>query len=289
MQRNGQKSRPLHKKILRLILILASVWILLAVLLFTFQASFVYHPSARQRGTPRDFGLAYEDVWFHTSDKVTLHGWHISAHSPIATMLYCHGNGGNISYGLEHLALLNKLGLEVFTFDYRGFGKSNGTPTEEGTYRDARAAWNYLVGDAKVPGKRIVVYGRSLGGAVAAWLASQMTPGALIVENAFISVPEAGQDIYPIFPSRLMAQFQYNTLEYIKNTHVPVLIIHAKDDRQIPFRHGKALFSAASMPKRFLEISGGHVDAYKGSAPAYAKEIKRFVNDFLGTSKGNNN
>jgi hypothetical protein len=233
--------------------------------------------------------LAYEDVWFETSDEVKLHGWRISAPSPIATMLYCHGNGGNISYGLEHLALLNNLGLEVFTFDYRGFGKSDGTPTEEGTYRDARAAWNYLVGDAKVPSNRIVVYGRSLGGAVAAWLASQSAPGALIIENAFISVPEAGQDIYPIFPSRLMAQFQYDTLEYMKDAHVPVLVIHAKDDRQIPFRHGKALFSAASMPKRFLEIPGGHVDAYKGSAPSYASEIKRFVNDFIETAKNKNN
>ena len=270
-----------YRRLIRILLLLALIWTLLGAFLYTFQSKFVYHPDHQHWTTPDALGLPHENVWFQSSDGNRLHGWLISAPAPVATLLYCHGNAGNISYGLEHVALLTSLGLDVFTFDYRGFGKSEGIPTEEGTYRDAEAAWTHLVREAGVPRKRIIVYGRSLGGAVAARLASQTGPGALIVENAFISVPEAGQDIYPIFPSRLMAQFQYNTLRAIGKTHAPVLVIHAKNDRQIPFRHGEALFAAAATPKRFLEIPGGHVEAYRDSLPLYTAALKQFISDFI--------
>ncbi len=287
MKEQGQKPAPRTalKTFIRVLVILAVIWVLSALFLFTFQSKFVYHPRENERWAPRDFGLVHQDVWFETTDGVKLHGWLIRTDDPIATLLYCHGNAGNISYALEHIHALNKLGFEVFIFDYRGFGKSDGTPTEKGTYKDAKAAWTTLVENANVPSRQIVIYGRSLGGAVAAWLASQVTPGGLIVENAFISVPEAGQDIYPIFPSRFMAQFQYNTLEYVKKSRAPILVIHARDDNKIPFRHGESLFSAARAPKRFLEVSGGHGQAYKESASVYTSEIRRFVTDFIQPEK----
>ena len=185
--------------------------------LYFAQESLVYFPDRTLVGTPTNTGLAYEAVRFSADDGVHLSGWFIPAPKARATLLFCHGNAGNISHRLESIRQFHQLGLNVFIFDYRGYGVSEGVPTEAGTYRDAEAARRYLVETRGLVPEHIVYFGRSLGAAIAAWLATQHPPRALIVESAFTSVPDFGAEIYPWLPVRLLARLRYPTQEYLRS------------------------------------------------------------------------
>jgi fermentation-respiration switch protein FrsA (DUF1100 family) len=260
-----------------LLFILISVWVLLCLLLYLFQAKFVYFPMSDIALTPTSTGLTYETVTLTTSDQHTIQGWYVPHPTPRATMLFLHGNGGNISHRLEKLWMYHQLGLSVFIIDYRGYGQSSGKPSEQGTYLDAEAAWHYLNSERAIPAETIIVYGESLGAAVATWLTARYTAGALILESAFTSIEDMGRHYYPYLPVRLLTRFKYPAIDYLPNTHIPVLIIHSAADEIVPFTHGQALYQAANEPKSFLEINGDHNSGFYLSGQRYTDGLDHFI------------
>lgn len=266
--------------IVKLLVVLAAGYAVLAGYVYLNQHRMVFLPDAAGAGleaTPATLGLEHESVEFTTADGVRLHGWFVPASGP-TTLLFFHGNAGNISHRLTSLQFFHELGLSVFIIDYRGYGESEGRPTEQGTYADAEAAWNYLTGRRGIAPGDIVVFGRSLGGSIAAWLASRHTPRGLIVESAFTSLPALGRQIYWFLPVRWLSRFEYPTREYIADVQCPVLIVHSRDDEVVPFEHGRALYSAANEPRTLLELSGGHNEAYlRIEHGAYREGLERFL------------
>ena len=254
-----------------------AIYVLIVIILWAFQSRLVYFPHRDIESTPSHAGMAYEMVSLQTSDGVTLSGWHIPSEDSDEILLFCHGNAGNISHRLESIGIFHRLGLSVFVFDYRGYGQSQGRPDEEGTYLDAAAAWDYLVEKRRIDPGHIIIFGRSLGGAVAAWLAKERSPRGLILESSFTSIPDMGAETYPFLPVRLLSRFGYDTREYVGKVLCPVLIIHSRDDDLVSFHHGRELFEAANEPKEFLEIEGSHNDGFLMSAEKYQRELGRFI------------
>ena len=259
--------------------ILAAAYGGLALVLFMSQSRLVFYPEIGREdsATPGQIGLPYEDLRLKTSDGISLHGWYIPAPQPRGTVLFLHGNAGNISHRLDSLRMFHRLGYSTLIFDYRGYGNSGGKPTEQGTYRDAETAWRYLTEQRHIPSCRIVLFGESLGGAVAAWLASLQKPAALVISSGFTSVPDLGQQFYPYLPIRWLARISYDTREYLRSVTVPVLIAHSPEDDIIPFEHGRALFAAANPPKQFLELAGGHNDGFIFMREAWIKMLEDFL------------
>lgn len=258
--------------------IAACTYVGLIVLLYIFQSRLVYFPTSKIEITPESLGLTFEEVWLETSDGVAIHGWYVPAEGDRPVVLICHGNAGNISHRVDLLALLAKrVEVGVFVFDYRGYGRSEGSPGEKGTYLDAEAAWRYLTETKSIPPGRIIVHGRSLGGAVAARLARHARPAGLILESSFTSIPDLGADIYWFLPVRAISRFKYATLEYVGGVDCPLLVVHSDDDEIVPVRHGRKLFEAASEPKQLIEISGDHNSGYAVSGAAYTGPLKAFV------------
>lgn len=257
------------------------VYIGLLVIVFVAQPYFIYFPQKAFFETPDETGLSYEDVSFETTDGVKLSGWFIPAEKPKGIILFFHGNAGNISHRMSSIRIFHRLDFSTFIFDYRGYGRSEGKTTEKGTYLDAEAAWRYLTEKRHVPPEKIIFFGRSLGGAIAAWLSQNHTPKALLIESTFTSVPDIAANIYPFLPVRLLARFGYNTDEYIKRINCPVLVIHSLNDDIIPFRHGRQLFEAAREPKEFLEITGTHNDGFMTSGKRYEDGLNAFLRDYL--------
>lgn len=261
------------------------VYCALALYIFVMQPQLLYYPDLPSRtvlATPADIGLAYEEVTLATEDGPVLQGWFIPHQAARGTLLFCHGNAGNISHRLDSIRLFHDLGLNVLIFDYRGYGESDGKPTEAGTYRDADAAWRYLTEVRTVQSHDVVIFGRSLGAAVAADLATRTTPAAVILESAFTSVPDMAAAIYPWLPVRMLARYQYDTREKLRRITHPVLIIHSSEDEIIPFAHGRQLFESAHEPKRFLELHGGHNDGFLTSSGDYTRELDSFIGRYLG-------
>jgi len=257
----------------------------LALYLFIMQPRLLYYPDMPGReleATPAAIGLAYADVALQTSDGVRLHAWFIPVANPRATLLFCHGNAGNISHRLDSLRLLHSLGLQVLIFDYRGYGLSEGGPSEKGSYRDVDAAWHYLREVRGLPEAGIIIFGRSLGAAVAADLASRTRPAAVILESAFTSVPDMAAELYPWLPVRLLSRYRYDNLGKVARIERPLLLVHSRQDEIIPIAHGERLFQHAREPKRFLELAGGHNDAFLTSRKAYTLGLKSFLDAHLG-------
>lgn len=257
----------------------------LLLLLFFAQPRLIYFPETGRDHitTPEQVGLAYESVEITTTDNETLHGWFVPAPAATATkgtVLFFHGNAGNISQRLYYLAMLAELGYATFIFDYRGYGRSSGSPSESGTYLDAQAAWHYLTATKGIPPAHVVLFGESLGGAVAAWLAAREKPGALVLASTFTSVPDMAAKIYPYLPVRLLSRFEYNTLEYLRSVTCPVFVAHSPQDEIVPFEQGRALFQAAPEPKQFLELQGGHNDGFIFMREPWIKAL----GDFIGTN-----
>jgi fermentation-respiration switch protein FrsA (DUF1100 family) len=263
----------------------AGGYALLCAWLFFFQSQLIYFPTRAIEATPAAIGLAYESVEFRAEDGVRLTGWYLPACAPEgdkacrsrATLLFFHGNAGNISHRLESLAIFHGLGLDVFIFDYRGYGESEGSPDEQGTYRDAEAAWRYLAETRRVPSGQIVYFGRSLGAAVAAWLAARRAPGALILESTFTSAPDLGADLYPWLPVRWLARIDYDTRARLSSVTAPVLIAHSPQDEIIPFRHAQQLFAAAREPKELLRLRGDHNSGFYVTGRDYIAGLDAFL------------
>jgi fermentation-respiration switch protein FrsA (DUF1100 family) len=271
-----------------LLIAAVAIYGLVALVLYLFQERMVFlagMPGRALEATPARAGLAFEDVSIVTADGVRLHGWFVPAPGARASLLFLHGNAGNISHRLDSVMLFHQLGLDVLIIDYRGYGRSEGAPTERGTYLDAQAAWNHLAGERGVDPGRIVVFGRSLGGAVAAWLASVNDPAAVIIESSFTSAPDIAQRLYPFLPARLLSRLKYPTRDFVARLSCPVLIVHSRDDELIPFAMGRALYEAAPAPRELLEISGDHNSGFLLSRDRYLAGIDRFIGRHLAAAR----
>lgn len=267
-----------------ILLLVAGAYAALLVFLFFSQSRLLYLPNLPSReviATPEEVGLAYEPVTIVTEDGVSLDGWFIPARQSRGVLLFFHGNAGNISHRFDSLKIFNELGLATLILDYRGYGRSQGRPSEEGTYHDANAAWRYLTEQRRIAGEDIVFFGRSLGAAIAAYLAAKHTPGALIIESAFTSIPDIAAEVYPFLPARWLARFHYNTKAHLRSVSCPVLVVHSRDDDIIPFAHGRRLFTAANEPKQFLEIRGGHNDGIFVSRQSYVDGLDAFLTAYV--------
>lgn len=258
---------------------LIGIYLLLIILLYVFQTGMMYHPAEQIYQTPNAIKLEFEDVNFKSGNDDDLHGWFIPAVTPRATVLFSHGNAGNISDRLETLRMLHRLDLNVFIYDYSGYGKSRGRPSEQATYRNVLGAWNYLTDERKIPSNSIILMGRSLGGPIAAWLATQKKPAGLILESTFTSATDLGAEIYPFLPVRFMMKFSYPTEDYLKKSSLPVLILQSRDDQLIPFHHGKELYEQATSPKTFFEMDGAHGNAHVVTGKEYVRALDKFVNE----------
>lgn len=260
----------------------AGIAIFLSYLLFVgmmyfMQGRLLYFPQKEIVHTPQNINLKYEEVSLETSDGLKISGWYLEAENEKGVLLFCHGNAGNISHRLDSIKIFNSLNLSVLIFDYRGYGKSEGKPSEQGTYIDAEAAWDYLIKIKRKSPESIILFGRSLGGAIAAEIAMRKNPGYLILESNFTSVPGIGKDLYPWLPVKLISKFNYATIEKISSIKCRKLIIHSPDDEIIPFAHGQKLFEKSLPPKEFLEIQGGHNLGFLISGTTYTEGLKRFL------------
>jgi fermentation-respiration switch protein FrsA (DUF1100 family) len=263
------------------LLFVLGVYVVLGAFLYFTQSRLLYYPNLPSRAvvaTPARIGLAYEEVALVTEDGVRLHGWFLpSGEDRRGVLLFFHGNAGNISHRLDSLRIFHDLGLAVLIFDYRGYGQSEGKVSEQGTYRDAEAAWRHLTAARGVPENEIVLFGRSLGAAVAAHLATRHRPRALVMESSFTSVPDLAAKYYRIFPVRWLSRFRYDARADLGSLRCPVLIVHSRDDEIIPASHGRALYEAAQAPKAFLELSGGHNDGFLVSGRSYTEGLDAFL------------
>lgn len=273
-----------------IVILAAGIYGILCLFLFFTQAKLLYYPNIPSRkltASPTDIGLDYESVSVTARDGTTIHGWYVAAQPEKGTLLFFHGNAGNISHRLDSIGIFHDLGLSTFIIDYRGYGQSQGTISESGTYLDAEAAWNYLTRTRKIPVGQIIVFGRSLGAAVAAHIASEYQPGALILESAFTSVPDMAARLYPIFPVRLLSRFQYDTKKMLGSVFCPVLIIHSPDDEIIPFENGLHLYESARQPRELLRIRGGHNEGFLVSGSIYTEGINNFIEANLVSTQPN--
>ena len=260
----------------------ASVYGVLLLALFLLQSCLVYYPTHEKVATPKSIGLDYESVELTTEDGLMLDAWFVPAQDARGVVLFFHGNAGNISHRLGSVEVFHDLRFSTLIFDYRGYGQSEGEPSEEGTYADADAAWRYLTEERGVPPEKIVLFGRSLGSAIAANAATRHRAGALILESAFTSVPDVAAEIYWFFPVRWLARIDYDTMGALDSIASPTLFIHSPDDELIPYAHGRALYEAAKEPKQFLEINGGHNRGFLQSGSVYTDGLDAFLTTYFG-------
>jgi fermentation-respiration switch protein FrsA (DUF1100 family) len=258
----------------------------LGLILYFMQPSFLYSPVRELPYTPAELGLDFEEVFFRTGDRVQLHGWYIPAPNSEFTVLFCHTNGGNMMYQLDSINIFYNLGLSCFIFDYRGYGSSQGQPSEHGTYLDVRAAFRWLTKKKKIPAEKIIVFGRSLGGSIAAYLAGKARPRGLVIESAFTSYVDIGRKFYPYMPVKWFARFNYPTIEYVRKVSCPVLVIHSRNDEIVPFEFGLQLYDAANEPKEFVELYGGHNDGFLISSETYKNGWLKWLKFLKDSSPG---
>jgi fermentation-respiration switch protein FrsA (DUF1100 family) len=263
-----------------LLWVLPLLYLALIVWIYLFQERLLFMPTIPGRelaADPSAIDLPFDEVTIKTQDAETLHGWWLPADGADLSVLFLHGNAGNISHRLDSLALFHRLGVNVLIIDYRGYGRSSGSPSEEGILRDAEAAWLYLTETMGLSPARIVVFGRSLGGAAAAWLASRVDVGGLILESTFTSAPDAAADVYWWLPVRWLSRLRLDTRDWLTKVRCPVLIVHSRDDEIIPFYHARRLYEAAPPDKRLVAIKGDHNTAFLLAGEDYRRVLRDFL------------
>ncbi|WP_434685969.1 alpha/beta hydrolase [Pseudanabaena minima] len=277
-----------QKFLLPVIRILAFAYIGLAIVLYIGQSSLVFMPSKDVIETPAILGINFENIQITTRDNINLDTWFVPAKDNDlvgkGVILFCHGNGGNISNRISYLPIFRELGLATFLFDYRGYGKSGGTPSEEGTYADVEAAWQYLTQERQIPPQKIIIYGESLGGAIASYLAQKISQpngnnnaGALVLASTFTSISDRAAELYPFMPIRFLSRFSYNSIERLPSIKIPVLVIHSIDDEIIPFHHGDRNFQVANQPKNLVKLRGDHNGGFLDSLETYRNGLNEFI------------
>jgi hypothetical protein len=251
-----------------------------------FEHSQVYMPSTRMEASPSELGRRFEDVYFVTRDSIRLNGWFFPAntdsHRSHLVILLFHGNVGNICDRLEYCRAWLDLGVNVFIFDYRGYGLSQGRPSEEGTYLDAQAAHCWLR-DKGFAAENIIALGKSLGGGIASELALRETLAGLVLQNTFTSIADVGAELFPFLPVRRLNRIKYDTVRKLPRVRVPVLVAHSRDDQVIGFHHAEANFAAANDPKMFLEIFGSHTGTIQAGRAHYLAGLEKFLRRYFPT------
>ena len=236
----------------------------------------IFYPKKEIEVYPSSLNLPFEDVYIKTGDGLKINGWFIPAANAKYTLLFFHGNAGNIEHRLDKLLLLWEIGLNIFIIDYRGFGKSEGRLTEEGFYLDANAAYNYLVNSRRLRPEEIILYGESLGTAVVIDLAAKVKVAAIIVEGAFSRGRDMAKHIYPFLPAFLFSN-KFDSLKKIKKVRAAKLFIHSINDEIVPLALVNKLYQAASSPKEFTELIGAHNTAFLDSQEKYVSSISSFI------------
>ncbi|MCH8058324.1 MAG: alpha/beta hydrolase [Proteobacteria bacterium] len=273
------------RTLISLLTIAASVYVLLSLVLYLLQGKMVFLsnlPGRALTASPGDIGLEYEDVYLTTLDDERLHGWYVPATISRGVIVFFHGNAGNISHRLDSIGIFHQLGLDTLIIDYRGYGQSTGKTTEQGTYLDAQAAWSYLVDERGIAADQIIIFGRSLGGAVGAWLGTQHTPAAVIIESSFSSGVDMARRLYPFLPVRLITRLRYPVAEYASHLDCPVLVVHSRDDEIIPFAMGQSIYAAVKQRKSFLELRGDHNNGIFISRQDYLRGLDGFIESVFG-------
>ncbi|MCF7989737.1 MAG: alpha/beta hydrolase [Thiohalocapsa sp.] len=273
--------RPIAARVLALLGHIALGLLLAAAAAWLLQPKLVFYPLRELPRTPAAYGFDYRDIRLAAADGVALHGWLVPAPRRRAsaphTLLFLHGNAGNIGHRGDSIALFAGLGLDVLIIDYRGYGKSGGSPSETGLYLDADAAWNWLVDTQGLSPRDIVVFGRSLGGAVAVELAAKADPGALIVESSFDTMRSLARTHFPVLSRVLPLRYRFPAAERIGAVDAPVLVLHSRDDEIVPYALGRRLFAAAPEPKHFAELTGGHNDGFLRTGSDYVDALEQFL------------
>lgn len=269
-----------------IIWVVGAIVVLVLVVMVYFwliQDRMVFAPSSEYTVTPDEAGLAYESVTLRHEDGPSIVAWYFPVGQPLARnqpepdspiVLFFHGNAGNNSHRLETVEFLLGLGASVLVVDYRGYGQSEGSPSEKGVYADARLAWDWLTEHREIASDQIVIMGRSLGGAVAVDLAADVRARALIVESSFTSAVDMGREILPFLPVRLLARYSFDSARKIPKVRYPVLVAHSPQDEMIPYWMGQKLYELASEPKAFVELSGGHNDRTYFESPEYLESMR---------------
>ena len=259
---------------------------LLLVFLFFMQSRMLFLPNVVGRdliADPGHLGLSFDSVEIDTADGERIHAWWVPREQARGTLLFSHGNAGNISHRLDSLRIFNDLGLNVLMYDYRGYGQSTGRPSEQGVYKDAEAAFDWLVEQRDVSPEQVVLFGRSLGGAVSAELATRRPAACLITESTFSSVPDVAAEIYWWIPVRWLARLRFDAADALTRTELPVLIIHSPDDEIISFANAERLMNAGGERARLLEIRGDHNSGFMVSGELYRRGLDEFIADCLGS------
>lgn len=263
-------------KLISLSGVLALIYIAFVAFVYLTQSRMVYFPTSTIVATPQVIGLPFEDVNLTVRDGVQIHGWYVRGDQNRWTVLMLHGNGGNISHRLDTLRILDDLGADTLIIDYPGYGLSGGRPDEQGTYDAALAAWRFLTENGTDPA-RIILFGRSLGGVVAMWLAERVDPAALILESTFTSLEDMASHHYPFLPVSLISRYDYDAVSAAPAVTAPVLTVHSPQDEIVPFELGTRLHDALPGRKTFLEIRGGHNEGFLVSGRQYTEGLQRFL------------
>ncbi len=281
---NTSPGQTMLNAMLPLLLKLALILLALFFGLRWFEQSQVYHPSSEWMPGPPTSGVPPQDVALKTADGVDLHAWFFKAdkESPRSdtAWLLLHGNGGNLSMRGPMFETLLSLGVNLMALDYRGYGKSGGKPSESGTYLDAESALDWLKSQGFAANK-IIVHGESLGGGVAAYLASAQPVGGLVIQSSFTSMPDLGSEKYPFLPVRLVGAMKYPTRQRLPKVKAPVLILHSRTDQIIPFHHGEENFASANEPKLFWELRAGHNDYLLVDAANFLKGLTNYLTRYF--------
>jgi fermentation-respiration switch protein FrsA (DUF1100 family) len=249
-----------------------------------FEDHFIYFPSKYPQGIYEDSHIVPGriDCWFTTEDGVRLHAWYAAAESALATIVLSHGNAGNISHRIYLMRHLLRSGLNVLMYDYRGYGRSEGTPSEEGIYRDGRAAFDYAASLSTVDSSKIILWGTSLGGAVAVEVATQRPAAGVILESTFTSARDVARVAYPFLPVKFVIRAKFDSIGKIGKVRAPLLVMHGDQDSIIPIELGRKLYEAAPEPKEFYTIVGAdHNDTYLVGADAYFEKVRQFIQSAL--------
>lgn len=233
-------------------------------------------------GDPRDLGLAAEDEWFSTSDGVELHGWWMPKPDARGTLLFCHGHSGSLGHRVDLFRELLRLPLNLFAFDYRGYGRSAGRPSEQGLFRDVRAAYDHLTSRLGEAAERIVLFGQSLGGAVAIDGALHRPVAGLVVQSSFVDLRALARSSSSRLPLHWIASNHFRNLDKVRRIQVPKLFIHGTGDSTIPYAHGETLFEQAAQPKQLLPVIGaGHHDVHIRGGESYFRRLANFLTSCL--------
>ncbi len=226
--------------------------------------------------TPNDVGLVYENLTLTTQDDCKLHAWYIPSQSDWL-VIYFHGNNSNVSHQIDQIKAISDCQVSVLVIEYRGYGKSQGIPSENGLYLDSEAAWQYATDHLGATSNKTIIHGRSLGGGVASYLSAKIQPAGLILESTYTSIPEAGRDKYPWLPIKLLIKTSLDTLSRLPKINAKRCIIHSPEDLTIPFHHAQKLYLSHPEKSDFIVIRGSHADGFKDSYDVYRSGLKAFI------------